>query len=110
MPKVNPSMGEVYESEPEKTLKSTLTRVLLWDKARHPSGQNVPVWSCFNQILISSKTFSQASDGYLPPITAPPTQMNGIYEDINRIFNVREELELRCIILEIDQAIQGTVC
>ena len=101
MPKVNPSMGEVYESEPEKSLKSTLTRVLLW---------NVPVWSCFNQILISSKTFSQASDGYLPPITAPPTQMNGIYEDINRIFNVREELELRYIILEIDQAIQGTVC
>ena len=110
MPKVNPSIREVYESQPEKSLKSTPTWVLLWDKARHPSEHNVPVWSCFNQILISSKTFSQASDGYLRPITAPPTQMNGIYEDINRIFNVREELQLRYITLEIDQAIQGTEC
>ena len=64
-----------------KSLQSsnkTLGWVLLRGHTAHPSEQKGRVWSSLNQILKLEQNFSQANAGYLPPITAPPTQMNVI--------------------------------
>ena len=48
------------------------------------SGLKIPAWSSFKQILESEQSFSQANVHYLPPITAPSTQMNVNYKVVNR--------------------------
>ena len=88
IPKLMPSIIEDNQNkEFQKSSKKTLGWVLLRDNTAHPSEQNVPVLSSFNQILTkfeqnSEQNFSDANVGYLPPITAPPTQMNVIYDVI----------------------------
>ena len=62
----------------------------------------------FNQILESEQNFSQANVGYLLPITVSPTQINVIYEFINRT-SIKKELGLCYIFLEGDQAIFAKV-
>ena len=91
----------------QKSSKKTLGWVLLRDK--HPSEQEVPAWSSFNQILESEQNFLQANVGYFPPITAPPTQMNVIYEVINQTFSIKKKLGHTYIFLEDDQAIFAKV-
>ena len=111
MPKLMPSIIEDDENkEFQKSSKKTLGWVLLRDNTVHPSEQKVPAWSSFNQILESEQNFLQANVGYLPPITAPPTQMNVIYKVINRTLSIKKELELSYIFLEVDQAIYGIGC
>ena len=94
----------------QKSSKKTLGWVFLRDNTAHLSEQKVPAWSSFNQILDSEQNFFQVNVGYLPPITAPPTQMNVIYEVINRTLSIKKELELSYIFLEVDQAIYGIGC
>ena len=48
---------------------------------------------------------SKVSVGYLPPITAPPTEMNVIYCVIERSLHIQEELGIEGMFLEVDQAI-----
>ena len=55
------------------------------------------------------KIFSQANVGYLPPITAPPTQMNVNYKIINWALSINKELGLSYIFLEVDQAIYAKI-
>ena len=81
----------------------------MWDNTAHPSEQKDPAWSSFNQILESEQNSLQANVGYPPLITAPPTQMNVIYEVINRTLSVKKELGLTYIFLEVDQAICAKV-
>ena len=84
IPKLMSSIIEDNQNkEFKKFLKKTLGWVLLRDNTVHPSEQNIPAWISFNQILEFEQNFLQANFGYLPPITAPPTQMNVIYEVIN---------------------------
>ena len=51
----------------------------------------------------------QTNVGCLPPITASPTQINVIYEVINRTLSIKKELGLTYIFLEVDQAIYAKV-
>ena len=53
--------------------------------------------------------FFQPNVGYLPPITAPPTQMNVIYKVVNQTLSIMKELGLTYIFLEVDQAIYAKV-
>ena len=59
--------------------------------SRH-SEQSIPSWSGFQQLLAETPT--KATIGYLPPITAPPTEMSVIYAFINRAFTILTELEM----------------
>ena len=43
------------------------------------------------------------------PITATPTQMNFIYEEIQRTLHIMKELSLDYIFLEVDQEIYSQV-
>ena len=93
----------------QKSSKKTLGWVLLRDKTAHPSELKVPAWSSFNQILESEQNLSQANVGYLPPITAPPTQMNVKYEIINQALSIKKKSGLSYIFLEVDQAIYAKI-
>ena len=72
--------------------------VLLRDGTAHPSELKFPSWSSFNQILESEQRFSQTNVGSLDPITALPTQMNVIYQVINRTLPIKKELRLSYIV------------
>ena len=67
------------------------------------SEQSIPSWSGFQQLLAETPT--KATIGYLPPITAPPTEMSVIYAFINRAFKILMELEMEKMFIEVDQAI-----
>ena len=56
------------------------------------SEQSTPSWNGFQQLL--AETPPQATMGYLPPITAPPTEMSVIYAFIDRAFKILTELEM----------------
>ena len=75
------------------------------DNTVHPSEWKVPAWSSFNQMLESKQNFLQANVGYLPPITAPPKQMNVIYDVINRTLSIKKKLGLSYVVFEVDHAI-----
>ena len=70
--------------------------------SRH-SEQSIPSWSGFKQLL--AQTPPKATIGYLPPITAPPTEMSVIYAFIDRTFKILTELEMEKMFIEVDQAI-----
>ena len=70
--------------------------------SRH-SEQSIPSWSGFKQLL--AQTPPKATIGYLPPITAAPTEMSVIYAFINRAFKILTELEMEKMFIEADQAI-----
>ena len=72
------------------------------DNTAHPSEQEVPACSYFNQILESEQNSSQANVVYLLPINAVHTQ---IYKVINRILSIKKELRFSYIFLEAEPAI-----
>ena len=66
--------------------------------------QIVPSWTGFQKLIYSNKN-TKVLVGYLPSIAAPPTKMKVIFSIINRSLDVMTELDLKNIILEVDQAI-----
>ena len=70
--------------------------------SRH-SEQSVLSWSRFQQLL--AETPQKAAIGYLPPITAPPTEISVIYAFIDRAFKILTELNMEKMFMEADQAI-----
>ena len=81
IPKLIPSIIEDEQNkefQKSSIFKQNLGWVLLRGHTAHPSEQKGRVWSSLNQILEPEQNFSQANAGYLPPITAPPTQMKVI--------------------------------
>ena len=70
--------------------------------SRH-SEQSIPSWSGFKQLL--AQTPPKATIGYLPPITAPPTEMSVIYAFIDRAFKILTGLETEKMFIKADQAI-----
>ena len=51
----------------------------------------------------------EANVGYLPPITAPPTDMSVIFAFMHRAQHILEELEIDQMFIEVDQAIYTKV-
>ena len=66
--------------------------------------QIVSSWTGFQKLIYSNKN-TKVLVGYLPSIAAPPTKMKVIFSIINRSLDVMTELDLKNIILEVDQAI-----
>ena len=83
-----------------QALKILLTRYAASDRG----SQIVPSWTGFQKLSYPNKN-TKVSVGYLTPITAPPTEMKVIFSVINRSLDVMTELNLKNIILEVDQAI-----
>jgi hypothetical protein len=85
---------------------------LAWVKSRKikdgPHNQTVPAWSAFQQ-LTTTEYPPGVNVGYLPAITAPPTNMSVILSIMNRTMECMTELELDFIFLEADQAIYTKV-
>ena len=85
---------------------------LAWVQCRRVKDDNgkpiVPAWSAFKQ-LVTSESPAGVNVGYLPAITAPPTNMNVILAILNRTLDCMTELKLETIFLECDQAIYTKV-
>ena len=72
------------------------------------SDQTIPAWSAFRQLTTEHHP-PGVNVGYLPAITAPPTQMNVILSILDRTMKCKTELELDFIFMEVDQAIYNKV-
>lgn len=55
--------------------------------------------------MLNSDSNPNGKVGYLPSISAPPTDMNIIFTIIRRAIEIMNKLEIEDIYLEIDQAI-----
>ena len=89
-----------YEKSSTENLAWGLTRYAASDRGF----QIVPSWTGFQTLIYPNKNI-KVSIGYLPPITAPPIEMKVIFSVINRSLDVMTELNLKNIILQVDQAI-----
>ena len=58
---------------------------------------------------LTSENTTPVDIRYLPPITAPPTEMKVIYAIIKRSLDIMEELQIPFIFLKVDQAIYSKV-
>ena len=92
-----------YERSSLKTLLWLFSRL----NACSPADQNIPGLSGFHE-LCGQKSFP-VRVGYLPAIRAPPTEMRVIYAGLNRSMDIMDELDLKYIYMEIDQAIYHKV-
>ena len=88
-----------YEKSSTENFAWGLTRYAASDRG----SQIVPSWTGFQELIYPNKN-TKVSVGYLPSITAPPTEMK-VISVINRSLDVITELNLKNIILEVDQAI-----
>ena len=82
-----------YEKSSTENFAWGLTRYAASDRG----SQIVPSWTGFQKLIYPNKN-TKVSVGYLTPIAAPLTEMKVI-------FSVMTELNLKNIILEVDQAI-----
>ena len=88
-----------YDKSSTENFAWGLTRYAASDRG----SQIVPSWNGFQKLIYPNKNtrFSRV----LTPITAPPTEMKVIFCVIMRSLDVMTELNLKNIILEVDQAI-----
>ena len=61
-------------------------------------------WTGFQKLIYPNKNI-EVSEGYLPPITVSATKIKVIFSVINRSLGVMTELNLKNIILEVEQTI-----
>ena len=87
-------------------MKNQALKILLGAQyaASDRSSQIVPLRTSFQELIYLNKN-TKVSVRYLPPIAARPTKMKVIFFVINRSLDVMTELNLKNIILEVDQAI-----
>jgi hypothetical protein len=64
--------------------------------------QSVPAWSGFQQLIAEKEP--RATVAYLPPVTAPPSEMNVIFFFIDRAIKILQELGMQQMFIEADQA------
>ena len=86
--KENNYYEEEYNDSKNPILAWAMSRLTV---SRH-SEQSIPSWSGFQQLF--AETPPKATIRYLPPITAPPTEMSVIYAFIDRGFKILTELEM----------------
>ena len=65
-------------------------------------------WGGFQKLIYQSEN-TNASVGYLPSITSPPTEMKCFLAVINRSLYIIAELKLKYNILKVDQAIYSKI-
>ena len=98
---------EYNESNEDSEYQDASKRNFSWVMARYDASrgavQVIPSWSGFQHML--SECCVEANVGYLPPITAPPTDMSVIFAFIQREQHILEELEIDQMFIEVDQAI-----
>ena len=87
-------------------MKNQALKILLGAQyaASDRGSQIVPFRTGFQKLTYLNKN-TKVLVRYLPPTTAPPTKMKVIFSVINRSLDVMTELNLKNIILEVDQAI-----
>ena len=83
-------------------------KTLAWMYARlhkndSSNNQKIPAWSAFQE-LSTQVLPNQINVGYLPPITDSTTEMKIIYAAIYRSLDIMNELDIKFIFLEVDQA------
>ncbi len=104
---------EEKESSTTNDCEKAMLETLAWANSRKATdaplaGQTVPAWSAFRQ-LTTKEAPPGVNVGYMPAITAPPTDMNVILAILNRSVQCMTELKLDYIFLEADQAIYNKV-
>ena len=77
---------------------------LIWLLARQAT-QSIPSWTGFNIRIRDEEPIVQDVVGYLPTINAPATELNTVFEILNRSELIRKELLLDTIVVVMDQAI-----
>ena len=104
----NVNLLEKKEIHGNTEYEKSSTENFAWGLTRYAASdwgsQIVPSWTGFQKLIYPNKN-TKVSVGYLPPITAPPTEVKVIFSVINRSLDVMTELNLKNIILEADQAI-----
>jgi hypothetical protein len=110
--KAGPESIAYKQDSSQKECEKSKLETLAWVKCRRgkddPSNQIVPAWSAFRQ-LTTKDCPPRVNVGYLPAITAPPTDIKVILSIMNRTMQYMTELELDFIFLEVDQAIYNKV-
>ena len=98
---------EDHVQEAEEAGTIAYQKNLVWILARlaNQENQTVPSWTGFN---ISTRNQVQVSEdvvGYLPTINAPATELNTVFEILNRSELIRRNLFLDTIVVVLDQAL-----
>ena len=104
-PNQDDSTHEEYELSSKKNMCWALCR---YKSAASSTSQTIPGWSGFQEKTTDTPS-RKLSVGYLPAITASPTNMNVILGILNRTVKCMKELHLSYIFLEVDQAIYSKV-
>ncbi len=97
--------NEEFELSSKRNMCWALCR---YKSAASSSKQAIPGWSGFQEITTDTMS-RKVNVGYLPAITASPTNMNVILGILNRTVKCMKELQLSYIFLEVDQAIYSKV-
>ncbi len=92
--------------ESQKAVQVACKKNLVWILARRANQENqaIPSWTGFN-IRTRDHSISEDVVGYLPTINAPATEMNTVFEILNRSELIRKELLLESIVVVMDQAL-----
>ena len=80
---------------------------LVWILAMHTNqdSQAIPSWTWFNITTRDQIPISKDVVGYLPTINAPATELNTVFEILNRSELIRKYLLLETIVVVMDQAV-----
>ena len=98
---------ESYVLESHKEVQVARKKNLVWILARQTDQENqvIPSWTGFNIRTRDQVPILKDVVGYLPTINAPATELNTVFEILNRSELIRKELLLETIVVVMDQAL-----
>ena len=90
-----------------ENFKEAQRRNLFWIICRQDNAENQSVssWTGFNIIIRNNMAFEADTVAYLPCINKPATEMSTVHEILRQCVQIKTQLELKSIILVLDQAI-----
>ena len=95
---------ENHVQESQRAAQVAWKKNLIWFVVRQ-TNQSVPSWTGFNIRIRDEEAIAEDVVGYLPTINAPATELNTVFEILNRSELIRKQLLLETIVVVMDQAI-----
>jgi len=98
---------ESYSQESQLVAEVAHKKNLLWVMARkgNQEYQVIPSWTGFHIRTRNQVSISEDVVGFLPTTNAPATEMNTVFEILNRSALIRRELLVETIVVVMDQAL-----
>ena len=80
---------------------------LLWLLTLLHSSENqtIPSWTGFNILVRSKHVVAKDSEGYLPTLNGPATDMSTVYQVLKKSLQNKETLRIQSIVVVFDQAL-----